>query len=112
MNRPLLKSLVLMCGLLLTALGSFISSLHSGHAQVRSTTVIRPDTSAQTGNRTWGRLANPGYRNEAIKTTLFFAGRPLDGTGSANPNDPLFNGAGPSANAQSCYSVHPRDSFN
>ena len=112
MNRLLLKSVVLLSGFLLAAVCLFISSVDSGRAQVRSTTVIRPDASAQTGNRTWGRLANPGYRDKAIKTTLFFAGRPLDGTGSANPNDPLFNGAGPSANAQSCYSVHPRESFN
>jgi hypothetical protein len=63
-------------------------------------------------NHPWGRLANPGYQNHAIKTTLFFAGRPLDGTGSANPNDPFFNGAGPSATAQGCYSVHPSDERN
>lgn len=76
----------------------------TGHAQPNGT---RLNNEPQTG-RTWGRLANPGYRDMTIKATLFFAGRPLDGTGSANPGDPFFNGIGPSAKVQDCYSVTPK----
>jgi hypothetical protein len=30
--------------------------------------------------QTWGRLANPGFENQRIKATLFFAGQARDGT--------------------------------
>jgi hypothetical protein len=33
----------------------------------------------------WGRLANPGFRNQPIKTTLFFAGQARDGTMKYEP---------------------------
>ncbi len=112
MNRPLLNSGVLIGGFLLAALGGFIGSRDPGRAQVRTRSVARSNNAAQSGNRTWGRLANPGYRDHTIKTTLFFAGRPLDGTGSENPNDPFYNGIGPSAVVQDCYSVHPNDPRN
>jgi hypothetical protein len=62
------------------------------------------------GRRVRGRLANPGFAGSAIKTTLFFAGRPLDGTGSADPADPFYNSCGPSPVTLSLYSVHPSDS--
>src|SRR5258708_36891989 len=60
MNRPLLKSLVLICGLLLAALGGFIGSRDPGRAQVRTRSVARSDSGAQSGNRTWGSVGNPG----------------------------------------------------
>ncbi len=68
------------------------------------------------GTRPWGRLANPGFQGKPIRTTLFFAGRPLDGTGSAESSDPFFNGCGKSADLTppefDCYSVKPADLRN
>jgi hypothetical protein len=107
-NRLIFKSSFLTGGFLLAALGGFIGSRDPGRAQVRTRSVARSNDAAQSGSRTWGRLANPGYRDKTIKTTLFFAGRPLDGTGSENPNDPFFNGIGPSARVLDCYSVNPK----
>jgi len=54
-------------------------------------------------NREWGKLANPGYEGQPIKSVLFFAGQPLDGTTIP------ANGCGQSPEALSCYSVHPLD---
>src|SRR5437762_3018099 len=88
-NRFLFKCAVLVAGLLLAVLGGFPDSAYPGRAQVRTRSIARSSDAAQSGSRTWGRLANPGYRDKAIKATLFFAGRPLDGTGSADPNDPF-----------------------
>jgi hypothetical protein len=48
----------------------------------------------------WGRLANPGFENRRIKTTLFFAGQARDGS------DPY--GCQPASN-MSLYTVHPLD---
>src|SRR5689334_12649971 len=48
----------------------------------------------------WGRLANPGFENERIKTTLFFAGQARDGSA---PYD-----CEPRPN-MNLYTVHPRD---
>jgi hypothetical protein len=48
----------------------------------------------------WGRLANPGFENRRIKTTLFFAGQARDGS------DPY--GCHPAPN-ESLYTVHPLD---
>lgn len=61
------------------------------------------------GHGHWGRLANPGFENHAIRTTLFFAGMELDGSGNVNPGDPYYNVCGPSAVATSCYSRHSLD---
>jgi hypothetical protein len=54
------------------------------------------------GLHPWGRLANAGFAAKPIKTTLFYAGRPLDGT-------TFDNGCGPSANATNFYSLWPVD---
>ena len=56
------------------------------------------------GTRLWGRLANPGFTGKPIKTTLFYAGRPLDGIGNTNDN-----GCGPIPNVTNIYSVYPQD---
>lgn len=103
MNRFFLKTLVLAAVLFVSVLWTLTSDEHNGRAQVRTRSVARSDSVAQSGSRTWGRLANPGVSDKTIKTTLFFAGRPLDGTGSENPNDPFYNGIGPSAVVQDCY---------
>jgi hypothetical protein len=47
-----------------------------------------------------GRLANSGFENERIKTSLFFAGQARDGSSPY--------GCGPGANLQ-LYTVHPSD---
>jgi hypothetical protein len=48
----------------------------------------------------WGRLATPGFENQRIKTTLFFAGQACDGSVpyecQPRPNESL-------------YTLHPRD---
>ena len=36
--------------------------------------------SQSANTQTWGRLANPGFENQRIKATLFFAGQARDGT--------------------------------
>jgi hypothetical protein len=51
----------------------------------------------------WGALANPGYEGQPIKTILFFAGQPLDGTTIS------ANRCGQSPEALFFYSVHPLD---
>ena len=56
------------------------------------------------GVHAWGRLANPGFVGQPIKTTLFFAGRPLDGTGNTDEN-----GCGPLPNTTNIYSVYPEN---
>ena len=48
----------------------------------------------------WGRLANPGFVNQRIKATLFFAGQALDGTNKY---------ACPSGNNLDKYTLHPLD---
>lgn len=48
----------------------------------------------------WGRLANPGFTQQRIKTTLFFAGQARDGSAPY--------GCSPSSNL-SLYTVHPSD---
>ncbi len=48
----------------------------------------------------WGRLANPGFENQRIKTTLFFAGQARDGSAPY--------GYQPASNT-SLYTVHPLD---
>lgn len=50
--------------------------------------------------RQWGRLANPGFENQRIKTTLFFAGQARDGSSPY--------GCTPAPNL-SLYTVHPLD---
>jgi hypothetical protein len=51
----------------------------------------------------WGRLANPGFENERIRTSLFFAGQARDGSSwygcDAAPN-------------LSLYTIHPSDARN
>lgn len=58
----------------------------------------------------WGRLANPGFVNQRIKATLFFAGQALDGTNKYNCNPP------PGCNAPNCpspqYTMIPLDDSN
>lgn len=51
-------------------------------------------------------LANPGYDRQPVKTVLFFAGQPLDGTSLPE------NGCGESCNGLGCYSVHPSDAVH
>jgi hypothetical protein len=51
----------------------------------------------------WGRLANPGFENERIKTSLFFAGQSRDGSSRY--------GCSASSNLD-LYTVHPSDSRN
>ena len=59
---------------------------------------------ALTGCQTnWGLLANPGFEGQAVRTTLFFAGQPLDGTTIPQ------NGCGQSPTAFWCYTAHPKD---
>lgn len=41
------------------------------------------ESTAQT--QTWGRLANPGFNNQRIKSTLFFAGQARDGATNYTP---------------------------
>ena len=45
-------------------------------------TCIGPPTARA---QTWGRLANPGFDGQRIKTTLFFAGQARDGTRQYDP---------------------------
>ena len=51
----------------------------------------------------WGRLANPGFENERIKTSLFFAGQSRDGSSRY--------GCSASSNLD-LYTAHPSDSRN
>ena len=51
----------------------------------------------------WGRLANPEFENERIKTSLFFAGQSRDGSSRY--------GCSASSNLD-LYTVHPNDSRN
>jgi len=53
-------------------------------------TCIGPPTARA---QTWGRLANPGFTNQRIKATLFFAGQARDGTkryGDCNPGNDAY----------------------
>jgi hypothetical protein len=65
---------------------------------MRTPTYTPTGTPATAGD--WGRLANPGFENQRIKTTLFFAGQARDGSlryeciAGANLN---------------LYTVHPAD---
>jgi hypothetical protein len=56
------------------------------------------------GTNLWGRLASPGFVGKPIKTTLFYAGRPLDGHGTAE-----LNGCGQVPDVTNLYSVYPAD---
>ncbi|HVV70221.1 MAG TPA: hypothetical protein VHI52_01775 [Verrucomicrobiae bacterium] len=73
-------------------------------------TLTTPGTLLATGGpvsigfKPWGRLANPEFLGQRIRTTLFYAGRPLDGYGTAEEN-----GCGPVPNVTNIYSVWPRD---
>jgi hypothetical protein len=58
----------------------------------------RPPTGPQPR---WGRLANPGWNNQRIKTALFFAGQARDGSAR-------YGGVKAVANLN-LYTVHPRD---
>ena len=62
------------------------------------------------GQRPWGRLANPGFDGQRIRATLFFAGQPMDGTGSSNTADPFRNGCGPTPDMTWCRTRTPLDS--
>jgi hypothetical protein len=55
---------------------------------------------AATPKGQWGRLANAGFENQRIKTTLFFAGQARDGS-APYECQPLPN--------ESLYTVHPLD---
>jgi hypothetical protein len=52
------------------------------------------------GAGTWGRLANPGFENQPIKSVFFFAGSARDGT--------QFYEYKPSSNT-ALYTIHPSD---
>jgi hypothetical protein len=52
------------------------------------------------GAGTWGRLANPGFENQPIKSVFFFAGSARDGTQSYEYK--------PSSN-MGLYTIHPSD---
>jgi hypothetical protein len=75
-------------------------------AATQTPALITPSPSP-TGTRVvvgeWGRLANPGFENQPMKTALFFAGQARDGSTRydciAGPNLGLFT-------------VHPADSRN
>jgi hypothetical protein len=61
------------------------------------------------GQHVWGRLANPDFIGQPIRTTLFFSGMPLDGSGSTDPANPFYNKCGASAGGMWCYSRNPLD---
>lgn len=77
----------------------------------RSTSLI-PSSGPVTLGIPWGRLANPGFEGQRIRATLFFAGRYMDGTGSAVPSDPYYNGCGPTANMTWCRTREPLDDYH
>jgi hypothetical protein len=75
-----------------------------------SPTITQPSTPTATSTPTeiptpsepgeWGRLANPGFHNEVIKTSLFFPGQARDGS--------LLYGCNPSENL-GLFTVWPMD---
>jgi hypothetical protein len=58
---------------------------------------------ASSANTTWGRLANPGFENQPIKSTFFFTGNSRNGMQYydvfASSNEVL-------------YTIHPSDSWH
>jgi hypothetical protein len=84
-----------------SALASESQGLASESQGLASESQGRSPTPAEAG--LWGRLANPGFENERIKTSLFFAGQARDGSSPY--------GCNPSPNL-GLYTAHPSDDRN
>jgi len=82
-------------------------SIHNGDYHEAALTITKNLTLQAGGgpvtidDHKWGRLANPGFVGKAIKSTLFFAGQPLDGT--------INNNCGPVPNLTNQYTLYPID---
>jgi len=63
--------------------------------------------------QTWGRLANPGFENQRIKATYFFAGQAYDGTNPSDcncgPSCPPCTIPGCPAGSPQFYTIRPLD---
>jgi hypothetical protein len=84
----------------ITTMRGFQTFISTETATPLPPTTIPVPTRDPTITGIWGHLANPGFENESIKTTLFFAGQARDGS------DPY--GCSPDANLQ-LFTVHPED---